>query len=126
VRPLQCRQVGNEAQCAAVASYLAGFGAAPLTEFVEVESGKRNDRPELARALTECRVQKATLGIAKLDRLARDAHFLLGLLALDYNYERPNDRLVYCKIMVWHAQGQKHRCLRHRNRFPRAGTRGIR
>src|SRR5271167_2576117 len=66
--------LGIEAQRAAVSSYIAGFGAAPLAEFVEDESGKRNDRPELARALTECRVRKATLVIAKLDRLARDAH----------------------------------------------------
>jgi DNA invertase Pin-like site-specific DNA recombinase len=71
--------LGIEAQRAAVASYLSGFSMAPIAEFVEVESGKRDDRPELARALAECRVRKATLVIAKLDRLARDAHFLLGL-----------------------------------------------
>ena len=68
-----------EAQRAAVGSYLAGFGAAPLAEFVEVESSKRADPPELGRALAQCQVRKATLIIAKLDRLARDAHFLLEL-----------------------------------------------
>jgi len=68
-----------EAQRAAVASYLDGFGAEPITEFVEVERGKRADRPKLARALAECRARKATLVIAKLDHLARNAQFLLGL-----------------------------------------------
>jgi hypothetical protein len=45
--------LGIEAHRTAVASYLAGFGAAPIAEFVEVESGKRADRPELARALSD-------------------------------------------------------------------------
>lgn len=77
--------LGLEAQRKAVADYLDGgraraSPASPLVaEFTEVESGKRADRPELAKALAACRLHKATLIIAKLDRLSRNAHFLLGL-----------------------------------------------
>jgi DNA invertase Pin-like site-specific DNA recombinase len=46
---------------------------------VEIESGKRSDRPKLTEALRLCRLHNATLVIAKLGRLSRDAHFLLGL-----------------------------------------------
>src|SRR3954447_1113715 len=71
--------LGLEAQKAAVKAFLDGKGWPPLAEFVEVESGKRNDRPELAKALERCRLCKAVLVIAKLDRLARNASFLLNL-----------------------------------------------
>jgi DNA invertase Pin-like site-specific DNA recombinase len=47
---------------------------------VEVESGKRNDRPEIAAALDACWKQRAVLIIAKLDRLARNIHFISGLM----------------------------------------------
>jgi DNA invertase Pin-like site-specific DNA recombinase len=71
--------LGVEAQRKAVADYLNGGSWELAGEFVEVESGKRDDRPQLAAALAACRARKATLVIAKLDRLSRDAHFLLGL-----------------------------------------------
>ena len=71
--------LGLEAQREAVDRYLNGGAWELVEEFVEVESGKRGDRPQLARALHLCKVTGATLVIAKLDRLSRDAHFLLGL-----------------------------------------------
>ena len=63
--------LGLEAQRAAVTGYLNGGDWALVQEVVEVESGKRNDRPALADALGRCRKHRATLVIAKLDRLAR-------------------------------------------------------
>lgn len=71
--------LGLEAQREAVRSFLNGGSWTLASEFTEVESGKRNDRPELAKALQACRIYGAKLVIAKLDRLSRDAHFLLGL-----------------------------------------------
>lgn len=72
--------LGLEAQRAAVTAHLNGGDWTLLREIVEVESGKRNDRPALAEALRLCRQQKATLVIAKLDRLARNVHFISGLM----------------------------------------------
>ena len=71
--------LGLEAQRAAVSAFLAGRDAQVLAEFQEIESGTRSDRKQLAGAMLMCRMTKSVLLIAKLDRLARDAHFLLGL-----------------------------------------------
>ena len=72
--------LGVEAQREAVTTYLNGGRWRLVEEFVEVESGKRDDnRPELEKAFAACRVYNAKLVIAKLDRLSRHAHFLLGL-----------------------------------------------
>lgn len=71
--------LGLEAQRAEVAEFAAQRGAEILASFVEVESGKRNDRPELVKALSHAKLTGATLLIAKLDRLSRNAAFLLTL-----------------------------------------------
>ena len=71
--------LGLEAQRKAVDDHLNGGRWEHVREFVEIESGKRDDRPKLAEAMALSRLHGATLLIAKLDRLSRDAHFLLGL-----------------------------------------------
>jgi DNA invertase Pin-like site-specific DNA recombinase len=71
--------LGLEAQRTAVAQFCRARECDVLAEFVEVESGKRDDRPELVRALHHADITGATLVIAKLDRLSRDAAFLLKL-----------------------------------------------
>jgi DNA invertase Pin-like site-specific DNA recombinase len=72
--------LGLEAQRAAVTGYLNGGRWMLLQEIVEVESGKRNDRPALAAAIRLCRKHRATLVIAKLDRLARNVAFISNLM----------------------------------------------
>jgi DNA invertase Pin-like site-specific DNA recombinase len=72
--------LGLEAQQTAVRDHLNGGNWKIVAEFTEVESGKRSDRPKLAEALKTCRALGATLIIAKLDRLARNVHFVSGLM----------------------------------------------
>ena len=71
--------LGLEAQKHAVLDFINGIGNKLIAEFTEVESGKRCDRPELNTALNRCREIGAKLVIARLDRLARNAAFLLTL-----------------------------------------------
>ena len=72
--------LGLEAQRAAVAGFLNGGDWTLVEEVLEVESGKRNERPALATALELCRKHRATLVIAKLDRLARNVAFISNLM----------------------------------------------
>lgn len=72
--------LGLEAQKEAVTRYLNGETWELVGEVVEIESGKRNDRPKLAEALALCRIHNATLIIAKLDRLARNVAFIANLM----------------------------------------------
>jgi DNA invertase Pin-like site-specific DNA recombinase len=72
--------LGLEAQRQAVAAHVTQAGGEVVAEFQEVESGKRADRPQLAAALASCRTRRAVLVIAKLDRLARNARFLLSVV----------------------------------------------
>ena len=72
--------LGLSAQREAVQVFASRTGASLLKEFVEVESGKRSDRPELAAALAYARRAGATLVVAKIDRLARNVAFLSSLM----------------------------------------------
>ena len=76
--------LGLEAQQAAIRDFLKARGGEvlPGAEFREVESGGHNDRPELAKAIERVRLTGAKLLVAKLDRLSRDAEFILRLQRL--------------------------------------------
>lgn len=71
--------LGLEAQRHVIGEFAASRGAEVLARFTEVESGRNDSRPELAKALHLAKVTGATLVIAKLDRLSRNAAFLLAL-----------------------------------------------
>ena len=101
---------GLEAQRKAVADYLDGGNWKLLSGHAEVESGKRADRPALAAALRDCKLKKATLVIAKLDRLSRDAHFLLGLERSGINFvcvDMPNANRMTVGIMAVVAEEER-------------------
>jgi DNA invertase Pin-like site-specific DNA recombinase len=72
--------LGLEAQKAVVGKYVALSDGKLVGEYEEVESGGRDDRPQLVLALAECRARRATLILAKLDRLARNTSFLLSVV----------------------------------------------
>jgi DNA invertase Pin-like site-specific DNA recombinase len=72
--------LGMEAQQEAVRRHAKAVGGSIVAEFIEVERGAKSDRPELLRALTHARRTKATLCVAKLDRLSRNVAFLASLM----------------------------------------------
>src|SRR4051812_15854906 len=72
--------LGLEGQTSAVGAFAKGRGAEIIRAYTEVETGKRADRPELIKALAHAKRSKATLVIAKLDRLSRNVAFMANLM----------------------------------------------
>jgi DNA invertase Pin-like site-specific DNA recombinase len=72
--------LGLECQKAAVESFARQNSASIVSEYVEVESGRKKDRPALAKAISHAKLAKATLAVAKLDRLARNVAFTSALM----------------------------------------------
>ncbi|MCJ2054150.1 recombinase family protein [Methylobacterium sp. J-070] len=102
--------LGLDAQRAAVAAFLNGGRWKVCAEFEEIESGKRDDRPALAKAIEACRLYGARLVIAKLDRLSRDAHFLLGLEKAGVDFaaaDMPNANRLTVGIMAMVAEEER-------------------
>jgi DNA invertase Pin-like site-specific DNA recombinase len=95
-----------------------------LGEFVEVESGKRSDRPELAKAIAACKKHRARLAIAKLDRLSRDVAFIADLMKrVDFVCcDRPNAKPFELHIYAALAQEER-RMISERTRAGLAAAR---
>jgi len=79
--------LGIGAQEAYVSAYCERTKSTLLRSFTEVESGRKNDRPELAKAITFAKRSRATLVIAKLDRLARNVAFIANLMETRVQFE---------------------------------------
>jgi DNA invertase Pin-like site-specific DNA recombinase len=102
--------LGLDAQRAAVLDYLNGNGRKLIAEFTEVESGKRADRPELAKALDACRRYRAKLVIAKLDRLSRNLAFIATLMESGVEFiavDNPHANKLTVHILAAVAQHER-------------------
>lgn len=121
--------LGLEAQREAVANFLKIGGWPLVAEFVEVESGRKDDRPELEKALAACRIHKAALIVAKLDRLSRDAYFLLGLARSKVDFiccDMPSANSLTVGIMAMVAEEEARLAsVRTRDALKAAKARGI-
>lgn len=78
--------LGLEAQKATAEAFAKGRGLI-VAEFVEIESGKKNDRPKLAEAIEQTKATGGTLLIAKLDRLSRNVGFTFALRDAGVNFQ---------------------------------------
>jgi DNA invertase Pin-like site-specific DNA recombinase len=103
--------LGLEAQRTAVAAFVErGRCSELLREFVEVESGSKSARPELNKALATCRLHGAVLVVAKLDRLARNAAFLLSLRDSGVDFiaaDMPEANRMTVGILAVVAEGER-------------------
>lgn len=102
--------LGLEAQRRAVADHVAAHRGDLIATFEEVESGKRDDRPQLARAMELCELTGARLLIAKLDRLSRDLHFTTGLQRRGVDFvacDMPEANTFTVNVMVAVAQQER-------------------
>ncbi len=102
--------LGLDGQREAVRAFLANGGWPPVAEFTDVESGKHADRPQLRAAMELARRTGSTLLIAKLDRLSRDAHFLLGLEKAGVDFvavDMPNANRLTVRLMAVIAQEER-------------------
>ena len=121
--------LGLEAQRKAIDDFADAKGAQVLARFTEVESGRKIDRPELAKALNLAKLTGATMVIAKLDRLSRNAAFLLtlrdsGVRVLACDMPEANDLTV--GIMALVAQQEREAISRRtREALQAAKARGV-
>ncbi len=122
--------LGLEAQQKAVQDYLNGGAWQLVGEFTETESGRKDARPELAKALALCRKRKARLVIAKLDRLSRNLAFIAQLMDAGVEFiavDNPHANKLTIHILAAVAQHEREMIAeRTRAALQAAKTRGVR
>ncbi len=102
--------LGMDAQREAVSRFIGQRGEI-VAEFTEVECGRKNRRPQLLAALDECKRRRATLVIAKLDRLARNVHFISGLMESKVEFvavDMPDANRLTIHILAAMAEHEAH------------------
>ena len=102
--------LGLDAQRHSVMNYLNGGEWELVGEYVEVESGRKNDRPQIAEALAACRKEKATLVIAKLDRLSRNLAFIANLMESGVEFiatDMPHANRTMLQMMAVFAEHER-------------------
>ena len=102
--------LGLEAQQQAVSAFCKTHGFEIKGEFIEIESGKRNNRPVLTETLAVCKKQRATLLIAKLDRLGRNVAFISMLMEAKVEFkavDNPDADKVVVHVMAAFAEFER-------------------
>src|ERR1700730_15129692 len=115
--------LGLDAQREAVVRHVTGHKGELIADFCE--SGKRSDRPQLAAAIGAAKKAKATLIIAKLDRLARNVHFISGLMESGVDFAHANKLMVH--LLAAFAEHEREQISqRTKDALAAAKVRGIR
>lgn len=102
--------LGLDAQRLAVSQFCQQNLGSVTAEFVEVESGGKNSRPRLEAAMKACRIHGATLIIAKLDRLARNVHFISGLMEAGVDFvavDNPHANRLMLHLLAAFAEHER-------------------
>lgn len=122
--------LGLEAQQEAVQRYVGIENGDLIETFTEIESGKRKNRPQLTAAISLCRRKKATLVIAKLDRLARNVHFVSGLMESGVDFvatDNPHANRLMVHMLAAFAEHEREMIsTRTKDALAAAKARGVR
>ena len=121
--------LGQEAQQEAVRLFTEREDFQIIAHYTEVESGKKNQRPQLLAALTQCRKEKATLIIAKLDRLGRNVAFISNLMESRVEFkavDNPHANKLMVHLLAAFAEHEREQIsIRTKDALQAAKRRGV-